>query len=424
MRYVGYDKEVITMSVFRTKKIKNFTVMSNNHLKQPDLSFKARGILSTMLAFPDDWEYTIEGLAKMASDGVKSTRSGVNELVEKGFLVRRQERDEKGLFTKIIYDVYEIPFSFLNNEKADETLPTDTNNVTANNNQNEVSDISIEKLKPKENNINSTLRSVHITSERNNHPKSTNDLITDYNTDKPKSHNGITADKTYFQNGYTDNTPIFQNGLTDKISDFAAKLSELCEEFYKFCGVPFSPPQVPFRQADKCRQLNTIIPNTDNNINLSIDQSLDRARIDRTMAVKQKTADVRECPSAKDYERYKNIIKENVEYDSIVNSDAASKDYLDEIIDIMADVVTFNKNPIRINGYEVSADVIRSRFLKIDEFEMDYILQSIDKYTDKIYNIRSYLITTIYNAKSTINHYFASMVRYDMSHPKERVCCV
>ncbi|MBR1444938.1 MAG: helix-turn-helix domain-containing protein, partial [Firmicutes bacterium] len=68
------------MSVFRTKKVKNFTVMSNNHLKQPDLSFKARGILSTMLAYPDDWEFSIEGLAKMASDGIKSTRSGVNEL--------------------------------------------------------------------------------------------------------------------------------------------------------------------------------------------------------------------------------------------------------------------------------------------------------------------------------------------------------
>ena len=322
-----------------------------------------------------------------------------------------------------------MPFSFLNIEDTDKPLSSDMNNAAANNintsnNQNAANDMPIEKSAPKDKFINNTLQSVHITSEKAKQYETTNNLTADYNTDKPKSHNGISVDKSFSQNGYTDNTPILQNGITDKISDFAAKLSVLCEEFYKFCGIPFSIPQVPFRQADKCRQLNTIIPNTNNNINQSINHSSDRTRIDRLTAAKQKTENVKERPSAKDYERYKNIIKENVEYDSIVNSDSASKDYLDEIIDIMADVVTFNKNPIRINGCEVSADMIKSRFLKIDEFEMGYILQSIEKYTDKIYNIRSYLITTIYNAKSTINHYFASMVRYDMSHPKERVCCV
>ena len=118
------------------------------------------------------------------------------------------------------------------------------------------------------------------------------------------------------------------------------------------------------------------------------------------------------------------MIKENVEYDSLASPNTTGKEYLDEIIDIMADVVTFSEQPIRINGYNVSAEVVKNRFLKIDEFEMGYILESIEKHSDKIYNIRSYLITTIYNAKSTMNHYYGAMVRYDMAHPKERVCCV
>ena len=402
------------MSVFRTKKVKNFTVMSNNHLKQPDLSFKARGILSTILAYPDDWEFSIEGLAKMASDGIKSTRSGVNELIEKGFIVRRQERSENGLYMKIIYDVYEVPFSFENAEKENISSSTDISSCTGKtyNNENAVNGAFDNFSAPKDSEDFSVLQTVRITSEKISTNEAADDLNISYNTDMPKC-----------QSDKLRNVSVSENGYTDKITDFAAKLTSLCEEFYKFCGNTFSLPQVPFRQADKCRQLNTIIPNTDYNINQSIYQS-DRARIDRSTDTTHKVSVDKEYPTAKDYERYKNMIKENVEYDSLASPNTTGKEYLDEIIDIMADVVTFNEQPIRINGYNVSAEVVKNRFLKIDEFEMSYILESIEKHSDKIYNIRSYLITTIYNAKSTMNHYYGAMVRYDMAHPKERVCYV
>ncbi len=97
------------MSVFRVEKTKNYTVMSNYHLKDTSLSYKARGILSTILSLPDNWDYTLTGLAVISKDGVASVRAGINELEAAGYIVRMQSRDSKGLFDKNVYNVYEIP---------------------------------------------------------------------------------------------------------------------------------------------------------------------------------------------------------------------------------------------------------------------------------------------------------------------------
>ena len=85
------------MSVFRVEKTKNYTVMSNYHLKDTSLSYKARGILSTILSLPDNWDYTLTGLAAISKDGVASVRAGINELEAAGYIVRIQSRDSKGL---------------------------------------------------------------------------------------------------------------------------------------------------------------------------------------------------------------------------------------------------------------------------------------------------------------------------------------
>lgn len=97
------------MSVFRVEKTKNYTVMSNYHLRDTSLSYKARGILSTILSLPDNWDYTLAGLAKIANDGAASVRAGIVELEKAGYITRSQGRNEKGIFGKNIYNVYEIP---------------------------------------------------------------------------------------------------------------------------------------------------------------------------------------------------------------------------------------------------------------------------------------------------------------------------
>ena len=99
------------MAKVTVRKDKNFTVISNDIFKDNRLSFKAKGLLTTMLSCPKNWNYTIEGLSKLSTDGKASIRSALNELEEYGYLERKQLRNEKGAFTDTEYIVYEQPMS-------------------------------------------------------------------------------------------------------------------------------------------------------------------------------------------------------------------------------------------------------------------------------------------------------------------------
>ena len=79
------------MAVFRVEKTKDFTVMSNHHLRNVSLSLKAKGLLSLMLSLPDNWDYTTKGLAHICKDGVDSISSAIKELEKQGYLTRRRE---------------------------------------------------------------------------------------------------------------------------------------------------------------------------------------------------------------------------------------------------------------------------------------------------------------------------------------------
>lgn len=97
------------MAIFRVKHEKDYTVMSNHHLRDPALSLKAKGMLSQMLALPDDWDYSIAGLAYINREGVGAIRSAINELEQAGYLQRAQGRGSGGKLANIVYNVYEQP---------------------------------------------------------------------------------------------------------------------------------------------------------------------------------------------------------------------------------------------------------------------------------------------------------------------------
>ena len=97
------------MAVFRVEKIKNYTVMSNHHLRDKSLSLKAKGLLSLMLSLPEDWDYTTKGLARICRDGVDSIRSAVQELEQRGYVSRRRIRNGKGQLGDIEYTIREKP---------------------------------------------------------------------------------------------------------------------------------------------------------------------------------------------------------------------------------------------------------------------------------------------------------------------------
>jgi hypothetical protein len=99
------------MAVFRTEKTEDFTIMSNYHFKDRRLSMKAKGLLSMMLSFSDNWQYSLNGLAAMSKEGLTAIRAMVQELEDNGYLVRRRLRNGQGQLASVEYDIYEKPLS-------------------------------------------------------------------------------------------------------------------------------------------------------------------------------------------------------------------------------------------------------------------------------------------------------------------------
>lgn len=100
------------MSVFRVHKTKDFTVLSNYHLKDKGLSLQAKGLLSVMLSLPDDWKYSISGLAAISKEGKKAIKSTLDELKEHGYLVVTKHAPKAGdRYISYEYDVFERPVS-------------------------------------------------------------------------------------------------------------------------------------------------------------------------------------------------------------------------------------------------------------------------------------------------------------------------
>ena len=97
------------MSVFRINKTANYTVMSNHHFKEKKMSLKAKGLLSLMLSLPDDWDYSISGLATLSKDGKDSIMSALAELEKFGYLTRKRLTNEKGQFAGVEYNIFEVP---------------------------------------------------------------------------------------------------------------------------------------------------------------------------------------------------------------------------------------------------------------------------------------------------------------------------
>lgn len=94
---------------FKVIKDKNFTVMSNMHLKDKSLSLKAKGLLSLMLSLPEDWDYSLRGLEAICKDGRDGIQSGINELRNAGYLHIVQAHSSNGHFAGYDYVIYESP---------------------------------------------------------------------------------------------------------------------------------------------------------------------------------------------------------------------------------------------------------------------------------------------------------------------------
>ena len=97
------------MAVFRIEKTRDYTVMANHHLRNTELSLKAKGLLSLMLSLPEEWDYTTKGLSRICKDGVDSICAGVRELEDHGYVVRERIRNPNGQLGAIEYTILEQP---------------------------------------------------------------------------------------------------------------------------------------------------------------------------------------------------------------------------------------------------------------------------------------------------------------------------
>ena len=115
-------------------------------------------------------------------------------------------------------------------------------------------------------------------------------------------------------------------------------------------------------------------------------------------------------------QEYREIISENIGYEYLREEYRYDQDTLDEILELMVDVVCSTRDTVRISGDDKPAEVVKSRFLKLDSEHIRFVLDSLRENTTKVRNIKQYLLATLYNAPMTISNHYRSLVSHDMAN--------
>ena len=113
-------------------------------------------------------------------------------------------------------------------------------------------------------------------------------------------------------------------------------------------------------------------------------------------------------------ENYRELILENIEYDYLCRDNRLDRDMLNELVELMVDTVCSRRETIRIAGDDYPAEVVKSRFLKLNSSHIEYVLDRMRDNTTYVRNIKKYLLAALYNAPATIDSYYASLVNHDL----------
>ena len=305
------------MAVFRVERNTGYTVMSNHHLRNKELSLKAKGLLSQMLSLPEDWDYTLAGLSHINREKIDAIREAVKELEKAGYIVRSRERDEKGRLRGADYVIYEQP-------------------------------------QPKE-------PEAATSSEQ----PPTSDLPT---LENPTLDNP-TLEKPTLENPTQLNKDI--SSKEQSITDLSSTHS-----------IPFhSLNPLPYEQ----------------------DEAATPPERKRTEAKTNSAIEI-----------YREIIKDNIDYDILIQDPKMDKDRLDEIVEIMLETVCTARKTIRIAGDDYPAELVKSKFLKLNSSHIEFVLDCMRENTTKVRNIKQYLKAVLFNAPSTIDSYYTALVNHDL----------
>ena len=300
------------MSVFRVEKTKGYTVMSNHHLRNHALSLKAKGLLSQMLSLPDDWDYTLQGLAQINKESIDAIREAVRELERAGYIKRSRERDERGCLRGTVYTIYEQPHAEPTPEEPTQEKPALDNPTLE---------------KPALDNP---------TLEKPMLDKPTLENPTQLNTESTKKRKRQSKDLSI-----TDSIP-FPSGFPD--------------------------------------------------------------------APTQKRTETKES-----FERYRDLILENIDYDVLASDPHVDRELLDEIVDLVQETVCSTRSRIRVAGNDYPAEVVRSKLVKLNREHIRFVMDCLKQNTTRIRNIRQYLLAMLFNAPSTMSSYYTALVAHDMA---------
>ena len=301
------------MAVFRVERNKGYTVMSNHHLRNKELSLKAKGLLSQMLSLPEDWDYTLAGLSFINREKIDAIREAVKELERAGYIVRSRERDEKGRLRGTDYVIFEQP----------QTPP--------------VSDLP-------------TLEN----------PTLDNPTLEKPTQEKPTLENPMQLNKDIQK---TD-LPKKEKSNTDLSSTDSIPIHSLNSLPYD--GEAATPPE--------------------------------RKRKEATDA----------------YSVYEEIIKDNIEYDYLIQDRYLDRDRIEEILALILETVCTKRRTIRIAGDDHPAELVKAKFMKLNSEHIRFVLDCMQENTTKIRNIKQYMKAALFNAPSTIGSYYTSLVSHDM----------
>ena len=304
------------MAVFRVERNTGYTVMSNHHLRNKELTLKAKGLLSQMLSLPEDWDYTLAGLSHINREKIDAIREAVKELEKAGYIVRSRERDEKGRLRGAYYVIYEQP-----QPREPEAAPSDE--------QPPISD----------------------------YPTLDNPTLEKPTLEKPTLENPTQLNKEIL------NT---EKSITDLSSTHS---------------IPFhSLNPLPYEQ----------------------DEAATPPERKRTEAKTNSAIEI-----------YREIIKDNIDYDILIQDPKMDKDRLDEIVEIMLETVCTARKTIRIAGDDYPAELVKSKFMKLNSSHVEFVLDCMRENTTKIRNIKQYLKAVLFNAPSTIDSYYTALVNHD-----------
>jgi hypothetical protein len=117
-------------------------------------------------------------------------------------------------------------------------------------------------------------------------------------------------------------------------------------------------------------------------------------------------------------EAYRETLKENIEYDTLCDDYKQNKNEVDALLEIMLETIVSAKTTIRVGGENKPADVVKNRLLKLNQFHIEYVMETLSKNTTAIRNIKAYMLTALYNAPATMDNYYQAMVNHDLRNGK------